>query len=65
MGAAGLGYINFYNKEFVGPISKNLSEERLKKLNLKEGDSVFFICDKIKEAQIYAGLARTKLCDEF
>ena len=64
-GAAGLGYINFYNNEFKGPISKNLSEERLNKLNIKNGESIFFICDKLKKAQLFSGIVRKKLCEEF
>ena len=64
-GAAGLGYINFHDNEFKGPISKNLSEEKLKKLNINNGESIFFICDKLKKAQLFSGIARNKLCKEF
>ena len=60
-GAAGLGYINLINKEFKGPIAKNLSDEQLSKMNLQENESVFFICDKIRIAQLFAGKVRTKL----
>ena len=64
-GAAGLGYINYINNEFKGPIAKNLSQNLLKNINMQEGDSIFFICDNIKEAQNFSGLVRDKLCDEF
>ena len=54
-GAAGLGYINFDRNEFKGPISKNLSQDKLNKLHLTNGESVFFICDNLKESQLFAG----------
>ena len=60
-GLAGLGYISLFKNEFKGPIAKNLSKEELEKFDLKDGDSIFFICDKIKNAQIYSGIVRDKL----
>ena len=63
-GAAGLGYINFNNNEFKGPIAKNLSKEKLSKLNLKEGESIFFISNQLKFAQLFAGKVREKLANE-
>ena len=63
-GAAGLGYISFSQEEFKGPIAKNLSKEKLSLLNLNEGDSVFFICDNLKEAQLFSGKVRNKICNE-
>ena len=63
-GAAGLGYISFNDNVFKGPIAKNLSEEKLFKLGLKNGDSIFFICDSPKESQLFSGKVRTKLCNE-
>ena len=63
-GAAGLGYISFNENIFKGPIAKNLSEEKLSKLDLKNGDSIFFICDTPKEAQLFSGKVRNKLCHE-
>ena len=63
-GAAGLGYINFYENEFRGPIAKNLSKEKLNKLNLTNGESIFFICDKLKPSQLFAGKVRDKLADD-
>ena len=64
-GYAGLGYISFYENEFKGPIAKNLSKDRLSKLNLTNGESVFFICDKLNNAQLFAGIVRKKLGEEF
>ena len=63
-GAAGLGYITLINNEFKGPISKNLSKEKLSMLNLENGDSIFFICDDLKQAQLFSGKVRDKLCEE-
>ena len=63
-GAAGLGYINFDKNEFKGPIGKNLSKDRLNKLNLTDGESVFFICDKLKSSQLFAGRVRNKLAND-
>ena len=63
-GALGLGYIIFINNEFKGPIAKNLSNERLNKLKLKNRDSVFFICDDLKSAQLFAGKVRVKLSSD-
>ena len=63
-GAAGLGYISFNENIFKGPIAKNLSEEKLSKLDLKNGDSIFFICDTHKQAQLFSGNVRNKLCQE-
>lgn len=60
-GTAGLGYIIYSNNEFKGPIAKNLSSENIFELNLQEGDSVFFVCDKLKSAQSFSGKVRTKL----
>jgi len=63
-GSAGLGYISFNQNEYKGPIAKNLSDENLSKLNLNDGDSIFFICDIQKEAQLFSGKVRDKLCLE-
>ena len=63
-GTAGLGYISFNQNIFKGPIAKNLSEDKLSKLNLKNGDSIFFICDTPKESQLFSGKVRNKLCHE-
>src|SRR5215813_1284208 len=49
-GAAGLGYIGFAADGAKGPIAKNLDEARLAQIRqtagLKDGDAVFFACDK-------------------
>jgi len=61
-GAAGLGYINFSDNAYKGPIAKNLNDDQLKLLELKDNQSIFFICDKINQAQFFAGKVREKLC---
>ena len=65
-GAAGLGYIIF-SDEAIGPIAKNLSEERVNdifnKAKLKKGDAVFFSCSKEKSSAHLAGLARLKIAE--
>ena len=61
-GAAGLGYISYSEDEHKGPIAKNLDNERLKQLKLKDNESIFFVCDNQKDAQLFAGKVRDKLC---
>ncbi len=64
-GFAGLGYIRFKDGEALGPIAKNLDDDRLADLkkiaDLSENDGVFFACGKVEEAARLAGLARTKV----
>jgi aspartyl-tRNA synthetase len=68
LGLPGLGYITFAEGTAKGPIAKFLDAERLKNLqdvaHLKDGDSVFFVCDKPRMAAKNAGLARTKIGQE-
>ena len=61
-GAAGLGYISYVDDEYKGPIAKNLDTERLNQLQLKDNESIFFVCDIQKDAQLFAGKVRDKLC---
>src|SRR5262249_6117990 len=64
-GAAGLGYIGFAADGAKGPIAKNLDEARLARIRqaagLKDGDAVFFACDKKEGAEKFAGLVRNRL----
>ncbi len=68
-GAAGLGYI-IYGEDGApkGPIAKNLDEARIAQIKeiagLKDGDAVFFSCDKELPAAKLAGLVRNRLGDE-
>ncbi len=64
--AKGLGYIVFdVNGEAKGPIAKNLSSDRIESIKnitgAENGDSVFFVCEKLSAAQKFAGLTRIKL----
>ena len=63
-GSAGLGYISFIDNEHKGPIAKNLDTDRLSLFNLKENESIFFVCDNQKDAQLFAGKVREKLCED-
>jgi aspartyl-tRNA synthetase len=64
-GAAGLGYISFADGEAKGPIAKNLEDDRIKQImettGVKDGDAVFFACDKADAAAKFAGLVRNRL----
>jgi aspartyl-tRNA synthetase len=68
-GAAGLGYI-IYGEDGTpkGPIAKNLDEARLAQIKqtagLKDGDAVFFSCDKEGAAAKLAGQVRIRLGGE-
>ncbi|MBN2751342.1 MAG: aspartate--tRNA ligase, partial [Rhodospirillaceae bacterium] len=65
-GAGGLGYITFANGEAKGPIAKNLDADRVAAIQaatgVRDGDAVFFACDKPLAAAKFAGKVRTKLC---
>ena len=71
-GASGLGYMTFDSCDEgltgKGPIAKNIDITMQKKLvedlNIKEGDAVFFICDKKNEATFFSGKVRTKLGEQ-
>ena len=64
-GAVGLGYITFADGEGKGPIAKFVppaAQAQLKELaGLKDGDAVFFACDKPGAAAKLIGAARTKI----
>ncbi|MCA1908306.1 MAG: aspartate--tRNA ligase [Magnetospirillum sp.] len=67
-GAGGLGYIQFAEEGPKGPIAKNLEADRVAAIKeaagLKDGDAVFFACDKELPAAKFAGLVRTKIGNE-
>lgn len=69
LGAAGLAYIIFDNDGTAkGPIAKFLTPEKQEALKksagLKNGDAVFFSCDKEAAAAKLAGLVRTQVGEE-
>ena len=62
----GLGYITLKEGVFAGPIAKFLSDEKKAEItsltNIKEGETLFFICDdKKNDTEKKAGLIRTWL----
>jgi aspartyl-tRNA synthetase len=67
-GAAGLGYIAFAADGAKGPIAKNLDEARVAAIRaaagVKDGDAVFFVCDKKASAEKFAGAVRTRIGQE-
>ncbi|MBX3456674.1 aspartate--tRNA ligase [Ferrovibrio sp.] len=67
-GAGGLGYVILDKGEAKGPIAKFLNPERLALIKqatgAKDGDAVFFACDKEAAAAKLAGQARIKIGDE-
>ena len=67
-GQKGLGYIICLNQEFKGPIASNIKKENLDRLiervGLESGDSVFFISDKKEDANKFASVVRTELCNQ-
>ncbi|MDR3438435.1 aspartate--tRNA ligase [Telmatospirillum sp.] len=67
-GAGGLGYVIFAAEGAKGPIAKNLDDSRLQAIRqatgAKDGDAVFFCCDKKGVAEKFAGAVRTRLCSE-
>ena len=67
-GAAGLGYVILAEGGGKGPIAKNLDAERIRRLaaaaGAKDGDCLFFVCDKKGAAAKFAGTVRSKLGQE-
>ncbi|MBE6904134.1 MAG: aspartate--tRNA ligase [Ruminococcaceae bacterium] len=65
IGMKGLGYITLNDGVFKGPIEKFLSDEQKKEIveisGIKEGETLFFICDGKKVVDRYAGQIRTWL----
>ena len=71
-GASGLAYITFEKSKNKivgkGPIAKFFSESAvsglMKSCKINEKDSVFFVCNKEKEATKFSGIARQKIGEE-
>ena len=67
-GAAGLGYVVFEAGGGKGPIANKLDAERLQQIRTacgaKNGDAVFFACDKPAAAAKLAGMARLRIGEE-
>jgi aspartyl-tRNA synthetase len=64
-GQPGLGYIFFRDGQGAGPIANNLGPERTNamraRLDLKDGDAVFFVCGVPRSFAAFAGAARQRL----
>tara|TARA_B100000035_G_scaffold304286_2_gene303838 strand:- start:1276 stop:3048 length:1773 start_codon:yes stop_codon:yes gene_type:complete len=67
-GQKGLGYVILEDNDYKGPISNNMNKENLealkKEIDLKNGETVFFICDEKYSATKFSALVRTKICNE-
>ena len=67
-GAGGLGYIVFEADGPKGPIARNLEPERAAAIraacDLQAGDAAFFAAGQADAAAKFAGLVRTRLCEE-
>jgi aspartyl-tRNA synthetase len=67
-GQPGLGYIFFRDGEGAGPIANNIGPERTtalrEKLDLGDGDAVFFVAGVPKDFADFAGRARARIGDE-
>ena len=67
-GAPGLGYIIFAEDEARGPVAKALGQEKSHeikaRLNLENGDAVFFACAATDDAASLAGRARIRIGTE-
>lgn len=65
IGMKGLGYLTLNDGEYKGPIAKFLDDNQKKELleitGIKEGETVFFICDAISVVNKLAGEIRTWL----
>ena len=65
MGMKGLGYLTLNGDAFKGPIDKFLTDEQRKEIKeisgIKEGETLFFICDKLSVINREAGQIRTWL----
>src|SRR4029450_13789650 len=68
-GFAGLGYATRKGGEWGGPIAKNHGPPRMHKpaaeMGLGPEDGIFFAAGKDEEAGRLAGLARTRVAEEF
>ncbi len=67
-GAPGLGYVTLAEGAAKGPIAKFLDEPRLAALRTatgaRDGDAVFFACDRRPDADVLAGKARARIGEE-
>lgn len=60
-GAKGLAWVKYVDGEFTGPVAKflsNVSKELIEKLDIKEGDMVFFAADSFEVVSSTLGYLR-------
>ncbi len=67
-GQKGLGYIIYQQQKFLGPIANNMQDQNLQAIKevfeLKNNESIFFICDDQENSIKFSSIARTKICEE-
>ena len=68
IGMGGLGYLQVQDDmSYKGPIDKfipdDMKEEIAELAGLQAGDTIFFICDREKQAALFAGQLRTELAN--
>ncbi len=67
-GQPGLGYIFFKDGGGMGPIAKNIGDEKVQELKselkLKDEDAVFFVCGIPSKFYDFAGKARNKIGEQ-
>jgi aspartyl-tRNA synthetase len=67
-GQPGLGYIIFRDGGGAGPVAKNIGSERTEslrnKLELADGDAIFFVCGVPRDFSQFAAAARDRLGQE-
>jgi len=68
IGSSGLAYLIWTEGKVKGPIAKYLTEDQLAQIknvnHVTDGDAVFFVCDKEKNAARIAGDLRIKIGNE-
>ena len=68
IGMKGLGYLTLAGDEYKGPIAKFLTDEKKEELKaitgIKDGETVFFICDAISVVNRLSGEIRTWLGEQ-
>ena len=67
-GQPGLGYIFFKDGRGMGPIAKNIGDEKIQKIKselmLEDEDAVFFVCGVPSNFYDFAGKARAKIGEQ-
>ena len=68
IGLPGIGFITYTTEGPKGAIAKNLDEDRINALKsavgVKDGDVIFFVCEKKGKVEKFAGQVRTKICEQ-